>query len=200
MTKTQADRVRAIVGRRGLVTTAELRRQGIHHEQVRRLVSTGELVRIARGLHLAADADLGEHASLIQAAVAIPDGVICLLSALRYHGIGTQLPAETWIAIRRGRTMPRSVPAGLLIVKVSEPAFSDGVDAVRLHGHSLRITSPAKTVADCFKFRGRIGLDTALEALRDVLRRKLATRDAVWRHAQICRAGRIIRPYLEATT
>jgi predicted transcriptional regulator of viral defense system len=164
------------------------------------LVAAGKLQRVSRGLYTLPHADLGEHASLVLAAKAVPDGVICLLSALRFHGIGTQLPAETWVAVRRGATVPRALPPGIRIIKVSAPAFNEGQQTVRVRRIPVRVYGPAKTVADCFKFRGTVGLDVALEALREALRLKLATRDAIWQHAQVCRVARVMLPYLEATT
>ena len=187
-----------LIDKRGVATAEELRQSGIHPEQTRRLIADGQLIRLARGIYSTPTADLGEHASLIVAAMAVPHGVICLLSALRFHGIGTQLPAETWVAIRRRDAVPRSLPPGIRIVSVSEPAFSAGIEEVMIHRHAVRVYGPAKTVADCFKFRGAIGLEAALEALRETLRRKLATRDAIWRHAKTCRVTRTLLPYLEA--
>lgn len=189
----------ALIKRGGIVSAGELRENGIHSEQVRRLVAAGKLERVARGLYAAPNVDLGEHTSLALAAKAVPNGVICLLSALRFHGIGTQLPAETWVAVRRGDAVPRALPPSIHIIKVSDPAFADGQNKVLVHRIQVRVYTPAKTVVDCFKFRGAIGLDVALEALRESLRLKLATRDAIWKHAQICRVARVMRPYLEAT-
>jgi predicted transcriptional regulator of viral defense system len=189
----------ALVGRNDIATAGDLRRKGIHHEQVRRQVEAGHLVRVARGLYSSPSADLGEHASLALAAKAVPHGVICLLSALRFHGIGTQLPAETWVAVCRGDAIPRALPPGIRIIRVSAPAFEDGQKAVLVQRIRARVYDPAKTVADCFKFRSVVGLEVALEALREALRLKLATRDAIWRHAQVCRVARVLQPYLEAT-
>lgn len=188
-----------LVGQSGIATAGDLRRKSIHHEQVRRLVESGQLVRVARGLYSPPRVDLGEHASLALAAKAVPRGVICLLSALRFHGIGTQLPFETWVAVRRGDAIPRALPPGIRIIRVAAPAFEDGQNEVAVQQIRVRVYDPAKTVADCFKFRNAVGLDAALEALREALRLKLATRDAIWQHAQVCRVAQVLRPYLEAT-
>jgi predicted transcriptional regulator of viral defense system len=160
------------------------------------LAERGLLRRISRGAYAAADY-LPEYESFLAAAVAVPHGVICLLSALQFHEITTQMPNETWVAIKRGKRMPTVKKLNLRIVKLSGPAFSEGIENHDADGVSTRVYSPAKTVVDCFKFRNRIGLDVAREALLDTLEQRKATRDEIWRMAKYCRMTRVMRPYLE---
>jgi predicted transcriptional regulator of viral defense system len=160
------------------------------------LANKGILRRIARGAYALADY-VPEHESFVEVATAVPHGVICLLSALQFHEITTQMPWETWLAIERGKRIPAASQNPLRIIKLSGDAFTEGIEEHRQDGVTIRVYSPAKTVADCFKFRNRIGLDVAREALIDTLASKKATRDEIWHYAQICRMARIMRPYLE---
>jgi predicted transcriptional regulator of viral defense system len=160
------------------------------------LVEKGVLRRVSRGAYALADY-VPEHEVFLAAAAAVPHGVICLLSALEFHEITTQMPVETWIAIERGTRMPTCRGLNLRVVKLTGRAFSEGIGEHDADGISIRVYSPAKTVVDCFKFRNRIGLDVAREALRDALEQKKATRDEIWAIAGCCRMSRVMRPYLE---
>lgn len=182
----------------GIISTGEVRSQGFHHQYLRQLCKEGKLVRVGRGLYSLPDADVTIHHGLAQAAKAIPKGVICLLSALRFHEIGTQAPHEVWIAIDRRAARPWPRHPRMRIVRFSGKSLTEGVDEHNVEGVPVRIYSPAKTVADCFKYRNKIGMDVALEALREVIRERKSTTDELWRYAKICRVTRIIRPYMEA--
>jgi len=181
-----------------IVSAAEIRSRGIHHEYLRQLRAEGRLVRVGRGLYSLPDADVTAHHGLVQAAKAVPKGVICLLSALRFHEIGTQLPHEVWIALDRRAARPRVENPKMRIVRFSGKALTEGVEEHVVESIRVKIYSPAKTVADCFKYRNKIGLDVALEALRHVLRERRCTPDEVWRYAKVCRVTKIMRPYMEA--
>ena len=139
-----------------------------------------------------------ENLGLALVAAAVPQSVICLLSALRFHGIGTQAPHEVWIAVAQGATRPRLDYPTVRVTLVSGLAFTYGVEHHQVDGVPVRIYSPAKTVADCFKFRNKIGLDVAIEALREALRAKNCTREELWAAGKACRVTTVIRPYLEA--
>jgi predicted transcriptional regulator of viral defense system len=180
------------------VSTGEVRSEEIHHEYLRQLCREGKLVREGRGLYSLPDADVTVHHGLAQASKAIPKGVICLLSALRFHEIGTQAPHEVWIAIDRRAARPRVEHPRMRIVRFSGKALTEGIEERRVEGVPVKIYNPAKTVADCFKYRNKIGLDVALEALRDVIRERKSSTDELWRYAKICRVTKIIRPYMEA--
>lgn len=186
------------LGRRfGVIRASEVRTLGIHSEYLRRLCAEGKLTRTGRGLYMLPDFDLTAHHGLAEAGKAVPPGVICLLSALRFHELGTQLPREVWIAIDRRAARPRAQIPPMRIMRFSGPALAQGVELHRIEGVAVKIYSPAKTVADCFKYRNKIGLDVALEALREALRDRKCTMDQIWRYAKICRVSEVMRPYME---
>jgi predicted transcriptional regulator of viral defense system len=170
----------------------------IHPQEISRLVSKGELIRVGRGRYMLPQAEHSENLGLALVAAAVPRSVVCLLSALRFHGIGTQAPHEVWIAVEQGAARPRLDYPPVRVTLISGSAFTFGVERHQLDGVSVRMYSPAKTVADCFKFRNKTGLDVAIEALREVLRAKLCTREELCAAAKVCRVTTVIRPYLEA--
>lgn len=180
------------------VTARELSAAGIHRQVLTRLVAAGDLERVARGLYRLPDHPLTEHHGLAIAAAAVPQGVVCLLSALLFHGIGTQLPSEVWIAIDRRARRPALQYPPLRVVRFTGAALTEGIETHRLEGHAVRVYSVAKTLADCFKYRNKIGLDVALEALREAWRERRFGVDELDRYARICRVQRVMRPYLEA--
>jgi predicted transcriptional regulator of viral defense system len=179
------------------VTPRELADQGIHRQILTRLVAQGQIERVARGVYRLPEQPTTENHGLALAAAAVPQGVICLLSALQYHGIGTQLPSEVWMALDRRAWRPRLTYPPLRIVRYTGEALSSGVQTHRIEGRPVKVYGPAKTVADCFKYRNKIGLDVALEALREGWRARLFTMDELDRYAAICRVQRVMRPYLE---
>jgi predicted transcriptional regulator of viral defense system len=180
------------------VTAGELAQQRIHRQVLSRLVNSGELERVARGLYRLAARPLTEHHGLAIAGAAVPQGVICLLSALQFHGIGTQLPSQVWIAIdRRARRPALSYPP-LRVVRFAGAALTEGIGVHRMEGRRVRVYDVAKTLADCFKYRHKIGLDVALEALSDAWRKRRFTMDELDHYAGICRVRRVMKPYLEA--
>ncbi len=170
----------------------------IHPQEISRLVGKGQLIRVGRGRYMLPDAEHSENLGLALVAAAVPHSVICLLSALRFHGIGTQAPRDVWIAVAQGAARPRLDYPPVRVTLVSGSAFTFGVERHRVDGVPVRIYSPAKTVADCFKFRNKIGLDVAIEALREALRAKRCTREELWAAGKVCRVTTVIRPYLEA--
>ena len=162
------------------------------------LIESGELLKIGRGLYSLPDVCFSEHQTLLETAKLIPNSVICLLSALRFHELTTQNPFEVWIAIERKARIPQIETLPLRIMFFTGKAFTEGIETHDIEGIPLRVYNPAKTVADCFKYRNKIGLDVALEALRDVWRQKKATMDELWHYAKICRMTNVMRPYLES--
>ncbi len=190
-----------LINRRGLIRTAEVVEQGFAYVHLSRLVQKGMIRRVGRGLYEPLELrSLSEHYSLAEAAKAIPGGVICLLSALVYHGIGTQMPSQVWIAIDRYRRKPRVAALPIRLVWLSEPLLKTGIATLEIDGIPVLITTPARTVADCFKFRNEIGLDVALEALREGLHERKFTRNELVTEAKMCRVWTVLRPYLEATS
>ncbi|MCC5875771.1 MAG: type IV toxin-antitoxin system AbiEi family antitoxin domain-containing protein [Candidatus Sumerlaeia bacterium] len=160
------------------------------------LVAEGELVRVARGLYSAPDADFGSKITMAEAATRHPDGLVCLLTALRFHELTEENPPVIWMAFDHKRPIRSDYPS-LRVVRMSGPAFSEGAVSHVVEEVPVRITSPAKTIIDCFKFRSRVGLDVALGSLRDGWRRRLFTMDELWELAGVCRVRNVIRPYLE---
>lgn len=180
------------------VTPGELTDRGIHRQVLTRLVAEGALERVARGLYRLPDQPITENHGLALAAAAVPYGVVCLLSALLYHGIGTQLPSEVWIALDRRAWRPKVTYPPLRILRYTGEALTSGIGTHRIEGRSVSVYTPAKTIADCFKYRNKIGLDVALEALREGWRARQFTMDELDRYAVICRVQRVMRPYLES--
>ena len=164
-----------------------------------KLLAEGVLDRPSRGLYVLADDEPTEQRSLVEVARRVPHGVLCLLSALQFYGLTTQAPFVVWLAVSTGARTPKLDAPALRIVRFFGTAFTFGVQTHKFEGVAVCIYSPAKTVADCFKFRNKIGIDVALEALRDCLQQKQATRDEIWEAAKVCRMTNVMRPYLEAT-
>jgi predicted transcriptional regulator of viral defense system len=195
---TDRDKTLKLARRRQGVTARELAVAHIHRQVLSRLVESGEIERVARGVYRLPEHPLTENYGLAMASAVVTHGVICLLSALQFHGIGTQLPSEVWIAIDRRARRPALKYPPLRIVRYSGAALTEGVESHRIEGRTVRVYNVAKTVADCFKYRNKIGLDVALEALREARRAKQASADALWRYAKINRVANVMRPYLEA--
>lgn len=192
--------VKTLIRRKGAVRSRELVGAGIARAQLSRMVAAGELVRLSRGLYSLPERATGTHVDegVLVVAERIPDARLCLLTALRLHGLTTQAPFEVWIAIGNKDWVPRLGWPPLRIVRFSGAALDAGLETRRIGGKKVRVTSAAKTVADCFKFRNLVGLDVAIEALKDALRARAATVDELWKYARICRVAKLMRPYLEA--
>lgn len=195
---TDRERTLRLARRARGVTPRDLGEQGIHRQILTRLVAEGLIERVIRGVYRLPERPVTENHGLALAAAAVPQGVICLLSALQYHGIGTQLPCEVWIALDRRAWRPRLAYPRLRIVRYTGQALSAGVETHRMEGRAVKVYGLAKTVADCFKYRNKIGLDVALEALRDGWRARRFTMDELDRYAATCRVQRVMRPYLES--
>ena len=163
------------------------------------LAREGIVERVGRGLYRFAGADVTENVSLAEVAKAVPGGVICLLTALAFHELTTQLPHKVWMAVDRKARKPKARTVQLEIFRFSGPGLVEGVEVHRIEGIPVRITNPARTVADCFKYRNKVGLDVAMEALRDCLHDRKATVDELVRFAKLDRVWNVMRPYMEAT-
>ena len=169
---------------------------GIHYHELRQLEHSGIVGRERRGLYRRLDVDFTRFSDIAAVCAQVPDAIVCLLTALIVHDIGTQLPRRIWIAIPQGRRTPALARSHLEIVRFSGLPLRYGVVDTEFEGVPAQITSPARTVVDCFRFRNRIGIHIAYEALDDVLSRRLATRDEIWRTAAVCRAKSLIEPIL----
>ncbi len=182
----------------GILHTVQALRTGIHPGTLYGLRDSGVLEVVSRGVYrLADDPPLGSP-DLVTVATRVPGGVICLISALAFHELTTQIPHEVHVALSRGAEEPRLVHPPIKTYRFTGEAFSEGVESHDLDGVIVRIYNPEKTLADCFKFRNRIGMDTAIEAIRFYRERKPVKVDDLLRYATICRVKKIIRPYLEA--
>ena len=185
---------------RKLLRARDLAQRKIPSVVLSRLVAAGKLERVTRGVYGIPGLAISEHRSLAEVALRAPQGVICLLSALRVHGIGTQAPFEVWLAIEHRSPVPRLDQPKIRPVRMSGAAFTDGVEHLSIDGVSVPLFTAAKTVADCFKYRNKIGLDVALESLRDGWAQRKFTMDELWHFATIDRVANVMRPYLESVT
>ncbi len=186
------------IGEHGMVRPRDIERIGLPREYLIRLHRKGKLNRSGRGIYTVPNANVTERHSYAEVAKRVPEAVVCLLSALAFHEITTQSPPSVWIALRKGARKPVLTSPSLRIVRLYGPSLAQGIENHQVEGVPVRVYSAAKTVADCFKFRNKIGLDVAIEALKDCLRQKKASINEVYRYAKICRVSNVIRPYMEA--
>jgi len=191
-------RILELVQQMGLVRPRDVESEGIPREYLYRLWREGELERVARGLYALPGSQNNESILLAEVSKRTPGAVICLLSALQYHHLTTQIAHRVWIAIENKRWEPQYEYPPLEIIRMTGHSYTFGIDDYEVNRVPVRIYRPSKTVADCFKFRNRVGLDVALEALREVLRNQAATMDELWEAAKVCRVSNVMRPYLEA--
>ena len=195
---TQTQRVLELVRTKGIVRGTELDRLGIHRMHLKRLVDRGLLIQRSRGVYEAAEPRMSEHDSVVEVAVRVPKATLCLLTALRLHQLTTQNPFDVWLMIDRKARKPSITYPPIRVVRASGLALTIGVQAMKLDGADLKVTTVAKTVADCFKYRSTIGIDVALEALRDAWRQKKAAMGEIIAAAKADRVATVMRPYLES--
>lgn len=176
----------------------DVRSVGVTHYQLQRMVADGHVEKVSPGLYRLAEIEPTEMETVAMVASAVPQAVVCLLSALAVHGIGTQSPYQVWLAIDRKARMPARLPASCRIVRFSGQMLTYGVVTQSIQGVPVRITTPARTIVDCFRYRNKIGLDVAMEALQDGVRTRAATISEIDRAAEVCRIQTVISPYLEA--
>jgi len=186
------------IGEHGMVRSRDIEAIGLRREYLIRLHRQGKINRSGRGIYTLSDANVTERHSYAEVAKRVPKSVICLLTALVFHEITTQSPASVWIALRKGARTPVLTSPSLRIVRLSGLSLTEGIENHQVEGVPVRVYSAAKTVADCFKFRNKIGLDVAIEALKDSLRQKKANVNEIYRYAKVCRVSNVIRPYMEA--
>lgn len=197
LTETEAKAV-GVARERGIARARDFDAAGIPRSYLKRLCDEGVLMRHGRGLYQLADAEISAAHSLAEMARVVPRGTVCLLSALLFHELTTQLPHAVWLMLDSKDWAPRNPPVMTTIVRASGESLTAGIQRHSIEGVHVPVTAIAKTVADCFKYRNRVGLDVAMEALRDCLRYRRATVDDIMRFARICRVGNIMRPYVEA--
>ncbi len=188
----------ALVRKQGVLRARDLSATSIPRSYLRRLQDEGAIEKLGPGLYADAEFEPTENHSLVTVAKRVPHGVICLLSALRFHGLTTQAPFQVWLAIDSHAWRPKQSSPPLRIVHMGQHALTTGVETHTMEGVNVPVFSAAKTVADCFKYRNKIGLDVALEALKEFRASKKWSHDELWRHAKVCRVTNVMRPYLEA--
>ena len=197
---THEQQVLRLARARTLLRARDVTQQGLPTIALTRLVQAGKLERVARGLYGLPGAAISEHRSLAEVSARVPKGVVCLLSALRFHEIGTQAPFEVWIAIPQHMVTPRLDQPAIRVVRMSDEALAEGVERLNVDGVEVPVFNAARTIVDCFRFRNKIGLDVALEALRDGWSQRKFTLDDLWHHATRGRVANVMRPYIEAIT
>ncbi len=194
----KSNQVIELVKKMGVLRPRDLEAHSIPREYLRRLTDKGFLEKIGRGLYSIPGANVSEMHSLAEAAKRVPRGVMCLLSALRFHDLTTQNPFQVWMAIDVDAHASKPDGLPLRIVRFSGAALTSFIEEHNIEGVTVQVYSPAKTVTDCFKYRNKIGLNVAIEALQDCWRQRKTTMDAIWAAAKVCRVTTIIRPYLES--
>lgn len=198
MTVPSNSRIHAHVQRRGVLRTGDLAAMGFSRSAIPRLIETGVIRREGRGLYTASRHDVTEKHSLALACKRVPKGVVCLLSALVFHGITTQNPWEVWMALDPKARKPALENPPLRVVRFSGAALDAGVEEHLVEGVAVRVYSVAKTVADLFKYRNKVGTDVAIEALREARKKKRMSMDELSRFTKVCRVTNVIRPYVES--
>jgi len=198
MKHTIAEKVLKIVRETGVLRPRDLDAYGVPRKYLNLLYQKGLLNRVARGVYVHIDADATENRTLAEVCKRVPAGVVCLLSALQFHNLTTQMPHQVWLAIHYKARQPKEPRLSIKIVRFSGPALETGIENYTIEGVPVKVYDPAKTVADCFKYRNKIGLDIAIEALREYRRQRKCTNDQLWQYAKVCRVAKVMRPYLEA--
>ncbi len=195
-----ADRAIQILSKSGMVRLREFKAAGIPETVVARLTRAGRVVRLARGLYQLPSADLQTGHTLAEVAKIVPKGVICLISALVYHELTLQMPPFVWVAIDVHTRQPNHRYPPMRFVRFGKKALTQGIERHMIEGASVKITSPAKTIVDCFRFRNKIGTDIAISAMREALRKRRCKPDEIIRLARSLRIASVVRPYIEAMT
>jgi predicted transcriptional regulator of viral defense system len=198
--QTQRELAQSLLQSQSIMRLAELRRGGVTAATISRMERAGEVIRLSRGVYQLADAELAPHHSLAEAAKRVPRGTVCLVSALAFHGLTDQLPSKVWMAIGSSDWAPKRSEADIRIVRFTDSLLSESVDTYVIEGVSVRIFGAAKTVIDCFRHLGKVGLSVAIEGLQEALRQRKATPAEVARQAERGRVSTVVRPYLEALT
>lgn len=187
-----------LLAQKGLLRPSDLDALEIPRMVLTRMTAAGQLEKTGRGLYRLPNSEITEHDGLTTVATKVPQAVFCLLTALQLHGLTTQLPRQVWIAMPRGSHLPKIDHPPIKMIQVSGDAYPAGIEIVQSEAIALRVYGVARTVVDCFKHRNKIGLDVAIEALRDARSQKKASAEELWHYAKLCRVANVMRPYLEA--
>ena len=195
---TNTHRLLDLVRQKGILRSSDLDEMGVPRTYLARLTASGQLVRAERGLYRLPDTPTSEGETLETVSIKVPQAVFCLLTALQFHELTTQLPRQVWIGMPRGSHTPKISYPPIKMIQFSGDSYTEGIEIFERDNVKLRVYSAAKTVVDCFKHRNKIGLDVALEALKESRSKKKASADDIWRYAKICRVANVMRPYLES--
>lgn len=187
-----------LVKRKGVIKSSDLRKLEIPRTYLSRLVKSGVLKKASRGIYVLMNGDATEHQSTLEACTRVPHGIVCLLSALQFHGLTTEIPHQVWLGINSKARLPKVDYPPIRFVRFSGLGQTQGITEHLIHGVKFKTTTPARTVVDCFKYRNKIGLSVALEALRDCLRKHKATVDEIHKISKIRHMENVMRPYMEA--
>jgi predicted transcriptional regulator of viral defense system len=198
--RSQRELAQALLRERGIMRLVELREAGVTAATMSRMERDGEVIRLSRGVYQLPDADLDPNHSLAEAAKRVPKGVVCLVSALAFHGLTDQLPPKVWMAIGPKDWAPQRNAAGIRIMRFTDSLLREGFETHAIEGVPVKVFGVAKTVADCFRHRGKVGLSVAIEGLQEALRQHKATPAEISRQAEMGGVSTVIRPYLEALT
>ena len=198
--RSQRELAQALLGERGILRLVELREAGVTAATMSRMERAGEVIRLSRGVYQLPDADQDPNHSLAEAAKRVPKGVVCLVSALAFHGLTDQLPSKVWMAIGPKDWAPQRVGTPIRIVRFTGGLLRENFETHAIEGVPVKVFGVAKTVADCFRHRGKVGLPVAIEGLKEALRQRKASPAEIARHAEKGGVSTVIRPYLEALT
>jgi predicted transcriptional regulator of viral defense system len=198
MEPTLIEKTLKIASKTGVIQPKDLDQYGIPRKYLHILYRKGLLDKIGRGLYVSPELAPTENRSLAEICKRIPHAVVCLISALQFHDLTTQLPSKVWIAVDRKARLPNAAVLPVRVYRFSGKALTEGVEEHKIEGVTVKVYNPAKTVADCFKYRNKIGLSIALEALKDCLQQRKCKPADIDHYARICRISSVIRPYLEA--
>ncbi len=198
MTTSKREQIIEMFNQYDILRPRDIEAVGISGIYLNKLYNDGVLDRHGRGLYTLKNADFDQNKTLVEACKKIPNGVVCLLSALQFHELTTELPFEIWIAIDRNAHKPKYDYPPVRIFRFSELALTFGVKEYQINNSKVKVFTPAKTVADCFKYRNKIGIDVAIEALREVWSSKKATMNELYEAAKVCRVHNVMRPYMES--
>jgi predicted transcriptional regulator of viral defense system len=197
MPGTQRSRALDLLRGKGMLRLRDFIAENIEPQTVARLVRDGQVVRPARGLYQLPDAPVDANHSLAEAALLVPKGIACLISALQFHGLTLQMPSAVWMAIERTAWKPNISYPPIRFVRFSGWAMTEGVERYPIQSGRVRLTDPARTIVDCFRYRNKIGIDVAMEGLREGIRQRKCTPDQLWQYAKKARVWTVMRPYVE---
>lgn len=198
MPKTKKKQVLELVRKQGVLRPRDLDRYKIARVYLSRMCEEGLLKRVARGIYTLPETNLEDGTEIEEVCRQVPKGVIALISALEHHNLTTQIASAVWVAIEHKSRTPKITYPPIRLLRFSKRLFECGVQIEKSSTSEIRVYSPAKTVADCFRFRNKVGLDVAIEALRDCRKKKAATMDEIWEAAKVCRMAKVMKPYMEA--